>query len=226
MPFWYSEIIDSFIFIKVFIGSLLALFFQAFVDFAASKGVDIIAEIKPVTDVIGWDLPKNQQTFTRGSSRSIRDLFESWKEYFSFVDGPMILDWFILQIQVDQDVYDLLDYVQNAEFVDLVIFIRAQEPVQEVINLQHIHQNFHVKTETPSEELDEHILLEIQVKPQYNIPRFNVFSRYNFEKSFTLPIDTHVFHPRYNVNFNVTLKNFGSQRNIISRFHCNCCCCV
>jgi hypothetical protein len=58
------------------------------------------------------------------------------------------------------------------------------------------------------------------VKPRYNVPRFNVFSWYNVEKNFTLPIDAHVIFPQYNVNFNVTLKNFGPQRNVISRFHC------
>ncbi len=58
------------------------------------------------------------------------------------------------------------------------------------------------------------------VKPQYNVPRFNVSSQYNVEKIFTLPIDPHVSHPRYNVDFNVELKIFGPQRNVISRFHC------
>ncbi len=52
------------------------------------------------------------------------------------------------------------------------------------------------------------------VKPRYNVPRFNVFSLHHVEKNFALPIAAHVFHPRYNVNFNVTLKNFGPQRNV------------
>ncbi len=58
------------------------------------------------------------------------------------------------------------------------------------------------------------------VKPQYNVPQFNVFSRYNVEKIYALPIDAHLFHPQYNVYFNVTLKNVGPQRKVISRFHC------
>ncbi len=62
----------------------------------------------------------------------------------------------------------------------------------------------------------------LQVKPRYNIPWCNVLPRYNVEKNFPL-ICAHINQPQYNVIFNVTLKNFCSHTNIISRLHfCIC----
>ncbi len=58
------------------------------------------------------------------------------------------------------------------------------------------------------------------VKPRYNVPLYNVFPRYNVDIFWPFTIDSHVKLPRYNVSFEVTLQNFGPQRNIISRFHC------
>jgi hypothetical protein len=58
------------------------------------------------------------------------------------------------------------------------------------------------------------------VKPLYKVPLYTVFSRYNVEKFFPFLIGLHLNRPRYNVTFNVTLKNRGPQSNVISRFHC------
>jgi hypothetical protein len=58
------------------------------------------------------------------------------------------------------------------------------------------------------------------VKPRYNVPLYNVFPRYNVDIFWPLTIDFHVKLPLYNVRFEVTLQNFGLQRNVMSRFHC------
>jgi hypothetical protein len=43
---------------------------------------------------------------------------------------------------------------------------------------------------------------------------------YSVEKIFPVPIGAHVIQPWFNVIFNVTLKYFRPQKNVISRFHC------
>ncbi len=93
-----------------------------------SKGVDFYQLISPITDLIGWQLPKT----AAGPSRTFRELVDTWIEYFAFVDNTAVISFIVTTIEADTDVNDVFAYLESPEFRDLVIFLQQQVPIQEV----------------------------------------------------------------------------------------------
>ncbi len=92
-------------------------------DFLTERNVDLYAELKPLTDLIGWQVPKARA----GVSKTFRELFDTWIAYFEPVDGDSVLIWIVEQIQVDQEFADLIAIIEDPSFESLAVSIITSE---------------------------------------------------------------------------------------------------